>query len=448
MPTPPNVVVVHAHNSGQHFGCYGVDIETPHLDSLAADGVQFENAFCPSPHCSPARASLWTGAYPQNHGLVGLAHLGWELNEDYETLFERLGAAGYTTSLFGIQHVAAEMSELGFDRVEGSLHEASVDEPAAEVAERVVEYLHGETPDERPFFASVGFNETHGEMVIDNCLDQWTHDLEGYDSVAPEAVDPPPHLPDRPGIREDLRHMYGQIHAIDAGVGRIRAALEATGLAEDTLLVFVTDHGLAVPRAMGTCYDPGVEVAMLLEWPGTIPSATHDALVSTIDFAPTVLDLVGETPPPVADGRSFEPLLTGGEYEPRDHVYLSHTWHEGYNPIRAIRTERYKYVRNFGDLPQFCVGTGTQAGREMLEEAFATSRSEEELYDLEEDPHEQDNVVDDPEYAEVATRLSDRVAAWINRTDPYLPDEDWPPTDRNLEFLKKAPYHIRSVGNY
>jgi len=444
----PNIIVIHAHNSGRFFGCYGPDIATPHVDELASDGVQFNNFHCTAAQCSPSRGSLWTGRYPHNNGLVGLAHLGWELNEDVDTLMERLQERGYTTRLFGLQHISETPEGIGFDHVDGSVHTTDVNEPASDVAESVSEYLTSSADREEPFMLSVGFSEVHREMEIDRCLDTWTFDVEGYDVVDPRRVDVPAYLPDRDGIREDLAGFYGMINEIDDGLGRIRETLERTGLSEETLLVFTTDHGIGFPGAMQTCYDPGVASTLLMYWPGVVDAmstdqtSVEDSLLSGVDFTPTVLDFVDE-PSSGLDGRSFAPLLLGGDYEPREQVFLEFTWHVRYNPMRAIRSDQYKYIRNFGDLPRMFPNTGTKAAREMLEECFGAQRAEEELYDLEADPLENESLVDDPEYDRVLKRLRSRVEEWMRETDDPLLDGDWPPTEEQLELIKKAPWHPR-----
>lgn len=158
-----------------------------------------------------------------------------------------------------------------------------------------------------------------------------------------------PYLPDRPEIREQIANLNGLISAtVDRAVGEVLAALEDAGIDDETLVVFTTDHGLAFPRAKGTCYDPGIEAAFVARLPGVIDGGEgYDDLTSHVDVLPTILDLLDLSSPDGIDGRSFLPLLTGGDYVPREHVYAEMTWHERYAPMRSIRTDRYKYVRNF-----------------------------------------------------------------------------------------------------
>jgi len=436
--TRPNVVLVHCHDLGQHLGCYGADVESPNLDRLAADGVRMANSFCTAPHCSPSRSSMMTGAYPHENGLMGLAHMGWELDDDWLTLPKRLRQAGYTTHLLGFQHEVPENPErLGYDRVETGTKRA------LELVDVVEEFFASAAADgadggrEQPFFVSVGLEEPHRPFRREYLPDGT------YDEPDPESVSLAdfPYLPDEPGVREDAANLRSLVaETLDPAVGAYRDALAEAGLAEDTLFVFTTDHGLAMPRAKGTCYDPGIETTLLFHQPGVVEGGdVYDELVSNVDLMPTLLDLLGLEPPTDVAGRSFAPLLRGDAYEPRERVFAEMTWHDRYNPIRAIRTERYKYVRNFSVLPRVFVPmdvTPTPAGRAAHEEFYVDQRPAEELYDLEADPHELENLAGDrtpfetaaeasdpdPAHVDALERLRGELDEWLNATDDPLLD--------------------------
>jgi arylsulfatase A-like enzyme len=468
-PERPNVVVVHPHNLGRYLGCYGRPVETPNVDRLADEGRRFTDYYCTAPHCSPARGSMWTGRYPHENGLVGLSHLGWSLGDSEATLMDRLAAAGYETRLIGLQHVADDPADVGFQHADGSEHEFSVDEPAADVADRVEAFFAGGGGrGERPLFLSVGFSEVHRQPLVERCLDcGWTFDLPAYESDDPEAVDLEralPYLPDRPGVREDLAHFHGMVRAVDEAVGRVVEAVDDAGLREETLIVFTTDHGIGFPRAMGTCYDPGVEAALVARGPGVDPGV-DDHLLSGVDFAPTVLDYAGvevdggggegdpiEDAPPMS-GRSFAPLLTGeggSSYAPRERVFLEFTWHSKYVPQRAVRTERYKYVRNFGDQPGIYIPAPlftAPAGLAVREEFYGFQRPAAELYDLEADPHERENLIGDPAHRDARARLRERLDGWLERTDDRILEGPWPPTPEQEERVQKSPWVPREVGH-
>ena len=432
----PNVLLIHCHDLGRYLGCYGADVNTPALDGLAADGAQFDQHYVTAPQCSPSRGSLMTGLYPHVNGLLGLAHGQWELRDDVTILPQYLGDAGYETHLFGLQHISQNTDWLGYDHVhsEGNLypgvspavHHAN---RARSVANVVSTFLEKEAYD-GPFFASVGFFEAH-RLEEEN--GRFGFDPTHYDGPDPDDVRPLPYLPDRRGIRIDLAELHGMIHAIDDGVATILDALSDNGRDDDTLVVFTTEHGIAFPRAKGCCYDPGIEAALLMRYPGVIEAGTRfDDLLSNVDVLPTILDLVGMDVPGGLDGRSFAPLLTGDDYEPRERIFAEMTWHDMYNPMRAIRTEHYKYVRNCWHLPTVYLSKdvfATEAGREVREEYGVPLRPYEELYDLRDDPQESKNVVNEPRYEAVRDDLDRQLRTWMHETDDPLLDGPVPPGD-------------------
>lgn len=418
----PNILLVIVHDLGQHLGCYGAGLQTPHLDAMAADGVRFTNYCCTAASCSPSRGSIVTGRYPHRHGLIGLAHLGWQLGGQEVTLPMYLNAAGYETHLVGIQHEHSEARRLGYQHLHPQLRSAR------DCADALVDFLQhrAENPSDRPFYISSGWAEPHRPYYA-----------EGYDRDDPATVTPLPWLPDRPGIREDIGALNGLVYRVDECMGRVREALSRTGLADDTLLLFTTDHGLAMPRAKGTCYDPGLKTALLAHWPGHIEGGrTHHELLTNCDLCPTLLELAGIEAPDTLDGRSFLPLLSGDRYEPRNSIFAEMTWHDQYNPMRAIRTTRHKYIRNFGDRPLVFIPLDIWRecrDEEIKREFYASRRPAEELYDLVEDPLEQRNLIAEPHYADVAAELRRQVDDWMRETNDLLLYGDAPVSQALLD---------------
>lgn len=422
-----NVVLINCHDLGQHLGCYGRDVHTPNLDEMAESGTRFENYFCTAPQCSPSRGSIMTGRHPHQNGLMGLAHLGWSLDDSETTLPQYLADAGYETHLFGLQH-EGDPDRLGYDTV----HDGS--DSAHRVAERFERDV-GELTGDEPFFASVGFYEPHRDYEQD-----WIPDA-AYDRYDPDEVEPLPWLPDHQGIRNDIAALNAMItEVVDPAVGSILDTLDREGLTDDTIVVFTTDHGLAMPRAKGTCYDAGMETALLIRDPDRdAEGEVVDELLSNVDLLPTILDMVDVERPESIEGRSFRPLVEGGAYESRDRVFAEMTWHDRYNPIRAIRTDRFKYVRNFADLPRVYLPVdvfGSDAGRAVREEYYVAFRSVEEFYDLRADPHEQHNLAPErrifedepedlgmePDVEAAFRRLRGELREWLERTDDSLLD--------------------------
>ena len=443
-----NVLLIHCHDLGRHLGCYGADIETPAMDSLAVDGALFENHFVTAPQCSPSRGSLMTGRYPHVNGLMGLAHGAWELHGDERILPHYLGDAGYETHLFGIQHVTQDTDRLRYDYVhsEGNLYPGVSPEVhqvnrARNVASVFSSFLE-RGGFEKPFFASVGFFECHR---VEGETGRYGFDPDHYEPDDPDEVRPLPYLPDRRGHRVDLAEMHGMVYAIDDAVGTILDALEAADLDDETLVIFTTEHGLAFPRAKGSCYDAGLEATLLFRGPGIDPGERYDELLSNVDVLPTLLDLIDIDVPDNLDGRSFAPLLAGDEYKPREQIFAEMTWHDMYNPVRAIRTERYKYVRNFWELPKVYLAAdvfASEAGREVRERYAVPPRPYEELYDLHDAPQEDDNVIFEPRYQEIRLELAERLREWMIETDDPLLDGPVPPG--NDDAIRAWPHELDS----
>lgn len=437
----PNVLLIHAHDLGQYLGCYGVDVETPNVDRLADEGARFENHFVTAPQCSPSRGSLYTGCHPHVNGLMGLAHTEWELDTE-QTLPYRLSQSGYGTHLFGLQHISASPENLGYEQIHTAgrlspnvspeLHSVN---RAGDVADIASQYLDSGL--ESPFFASVGFFEAHRLETAD--VDEAEGDVlygygDRYDADDPGDVEVPGYLPDKPGIREDLAAMRGMVYELDDALGTILDALETAGLEDETLVLFTTEHGIAFPRAKGTCYDPGIEALLLARYPPVIDGGTvHEELVSNVDVLPTVLELAtGDTPDDV-DGHSLVPLLDDAKtYSPRRRVFAELTWHDTYAPMRAVRTERFKYIRNFWHNPRVFLPNdvyASLAGREVRGRYGRPSREYEELYDLESDPHETENLAHDEAYAQVRAKLESTLGTWMQETDDPILDGPVLPAD-------------------
>ncbi|MFC6763658.1 sulfatase [Natrinema soli] len=437
MPSPqPNILLIHCHDLGRYLGCYGADVETPHIDSLADDGAVFEEHYVTAPQCSPSRGSLMTGKYPHVNGLMGLAHGQWNIHPEVRILPQYLGDTGYETHLFGLQHIAQDTDRLGYDYVhsEGNLYQGVSPEVhqanrGRNVASVVSTFLEKEVY-EAPFFASIGFFELH-RVEEDN--GRFGFEPEHYDTDNPDEVQPLPYLPDREGIRRDLAEMHGMVYAADDALGTILETLDSTDLSDETLVIFTTEHGIAFPRAKGSCYDPGIEAGLLMRYPGMIDSGErYDELLSNVDVLPTILDVAGYEIPDDIEGKSFYPLLSGDKYEERERIFAEMTWHDMYNPVRAIRTSRYKYIQSFWHLPDVYLTKdifASEAGREVREEYGTPLRPYEELYDLRSDPQEGRNLIYEPHYDETRIDIAQQLRDWMEATDDPLLTGPVPPAD-------------------
>lgn len=412
---PPNVLFITCHDLGRHLNCYGRHtVRSDALDALAEDGVLFENAFCTAPQCSPSRAALHTGRHAHTVGMMGLAHrpFGWRLRAGEHHLAGLLREAGFETILLGVQHLTRtpEVAALGYDHYERE--EPVV--PAPELAARAEAFLLDAGRRERPFYLEVGFFEPHRP-----------YDWGGAQPDDSKGVGVPPYLADTPEAREEFRALQGAIRRLDEGVGRILAVLDKGGLAENTWLIFVTDHGIAMPWAKCTLYDPGIEVALIMRWPaaGVGGGKRYRELISHVDVAPTILEGLGLPIPAEMHGRSFWHLLQGLPYRPNSHVFAEKTFHTAYEPVRCIRTETHKLIVNFEIDTRLNVPDDVRTGPlyASLAAELVGQRDPIELYNLREDPLERTNLAGRFEVAEVERELRGQLLAWMQAThDPLL----------------------------
>ena len=414
----PHILVITCHDLGRHLGCYGIaSVRSPHLDRLAAEGARFERAFCTAPQCSPSRASLATGRYPHNNGVMGLTHgsFGWDLHPGEQHVAARLAAAGYETHLFGFQHVTQQADKLGFQHlhVQGGEHDTG----AQDVGAAVETFLHGQYDprSQSPLYIEINFFEPHRP-----------YDFGGMkpDSVAGVFV--PPYLPQIPEARAELAALQGSIHTVDRTIGRVLATLEQVGLAQQTLLIFSADHGLAMPRAKCTLYDPGIGITLLVRWPdGGVPAGlVVPQLVSNIDVVPTMLEAVGVAQAEEVQGTSLLALLRGESWQPHEAIYAEKTFHSYYDPMRCVRSERYKYIRNFEAAFAVEVPGDVQSGAIFRSDPgrYSSDRTQAvECYDLLTDPLEQYNLTGSAEQADVERALDHLLWQWMEQThDPLL----------------------------
>lgn len=414
MSTRPNIVVVICHDLGHHLGCYGrSEVRSPNIDRFAEGGVRFSRSFCTAPQCSPSRAGLWTGRFAHANGVVGLTHGGFanDLHPGERHLVEILGEAGYDTHLFGIQHEARDADRCGYRHTHpgGS---------CARTADGFVDYITGYDPGSAPLFAQIGFFEPHRPFPH-----------EDVETLSPDEVTVPPYLPDIPEVREDLIDIEASIASMDLAFGRIVEALRESSIGEETLLLFTADHGIAFPHAKMTLFDPGIEVPLILSGPGVGRGEMRDEMISNVDVFPTLLEYVGLPVPSNLHGKSFHGLLSGAGYRPNTQVFAEKTYHTYYDPMRAIRTDRYKLIANFENAPwQETSPDYDNNAKGYVEVSKALDvpyrvqyHPPIELFDLDADPYEQHNLADDPEYASIRDDLITRLEHWMRETeDPLL----------------------------
>ena len=406
-----NVVMIITHDTGRHVGCYGRSVNTPNIDKMAKDGVLFTNFFCTAPQCSPSRASILTGKYPHNHGLIGLTHRGFRLNQGELLLPAILAEKGYSTLLFGFQHESPDPYALGYQKVFRGKSNSCLD-----ITPLFLKFL--ESKPKEPFFAAIGFSETH-------------RPFPKYEGPI-EKIEPLPYLPDKPEIRRDIGGLNMLVQRVDNSVGEILDAIEDAGLEENTLLIFTTDHGIAFPGAKATLFDPGIEVALVMRGPEPFAGGKKiDALLSNADLMPTILDLCGVPTPRGVQGKSFLPIVKGEIDKLHEEIFSELTYHAGYDPMRSVRTERYKYIRSFEWRPfWFPPNVDPSPSKNLMRELgyFDKPRPVEMLFDLRKDPLEKVNLASNPAYIDVLREMRIKLYNWMKETnDPLLTQGHVPP---------------------
>jgi arylsulfatase A-like enzyme len=400
----PNILYLHSHDTGRFIQPYGHQVPTPNIQRLADQGLLFRKAFCAAPTCSGSRSALLTGEFPHANGMMGLAHRGFELFDYSDHIVHTLREAGYWSALIGEQHLSRDPAVLGYDKV--------LDIPTTHVetvAPATVELLAAAPS--QPWFLSVGFFETHREYFEPTSVRDALYSL------------PPDNLPDTPETRRDIAAYKASARSLDQGVGSVLNALDEHDLADDTLVILTTDHGLAFPGAKGTLFDRGIGVLLIMRGPGGAHGGrVSNALVSQVDVFPTICGLAGIEPPARLQGRSLLPVMGREADEVNDAIFAEMTYHAAYEPMRAIRTERWKYIRRFGDrLRPVLANIDDSPSKDLLLASGWADRElpREALFDLRFDPVEAHNLA--RERPGVATELRERLEAWMRETgDPLL----------------------------
>jgi N-sulfoglucosamine sulfohydrolase len=405
LATRPNILYLHSHDTGRYVQPYGHGVPTPSIQRLAEQGVLFRQSFCAAPTCSPSRASLVTGQWAHSSGMIGLAHRGFSLSDYSHHIVHTLRQAGYRSSLIGVQHVAREPVTIGYDQVvPAASHRVEHIAPAA------VDWI-SRAPQE-PFFLSVGFSETHRQFH------------EPGPDEDPRYCLPPRPLPDTPEVRQDVAAFKASARVLDRGVGMALEALEKQGLAENTLVICTTDHGIAFPGMKCNLTDHGIGVMLIVRGPGGFTGGqVVDAMVSHVDLFPTICDLLDIEAPSWLQGTSMLPLVRGEATEIREELFAEVTYHAAYEPQRAVRTRRFKYIRRFEPrsgpvLPNCDDGLSKDV---WLRHGWADRPpAMEQLYDLVFDPNESNNLAGDPAVAQTLGEMRERLGRWMRATDDPL----------------------------
>ncbi len=440
----PNIVLIVSDDHGlEALGCYGNKvIKTPNLDQLAAEGVRFTNAFCTTASCSASRSVILSGMYNHANGQYGHQHSYHHFISfpTVKSLPVQLTEAGYRTGRIGKYHVAPD-EVYKFDVALKGNSRSPV-----EMANNCRDFVSGD--DSKPFFLYFCMSDPHRgggtAEELPTKPDRFGNLANGgYPGVKevkynPDDVIVPPFLPDSPECRAELAQYYQSVSRVDQGIGRLLGVLKKAGKYVNTVVIYISDNGVAFPGAKTTLYEPGMNLPCIVRNPlQKNKGITCNALINFADLAPTIMDFAEALPQKSEfQGKSFKSVLERENPWGWDITYASHTFHEitMYYPMRVVRERRYKLIWNLAhglDYPfasdlwaastwQATIERGEKYYGKRTVEAYI-HRPKFELYDLKNDPDEIENLADNPKHKGALSRLQSKLKAFQKRTnDPWI----------------------------
>jgi uncharacterized sulfatase len=407
-PKPNFLFIIADDCTFRDIGCYGGQAHTPNIDRLASEGMKFNQCFQSAPMCSPTRHNIYTGLYPVKSGAYPNHTF---VKDGTKSVVHYLKPLGYRVALSGKRHISPQKS-FPFE-YSGKDNNPDLD---------VIDSLLSECKtSETPFCLFACSNEPHSP---------WNKgDASRY---PPAKVKLPPYFVDTKETREDMSKYLAEITYYDWQVGECLKLLDKHAVAENTLVVVVSEQGSSFPFGKWTCYDTGLQSACLVRWPGHVKAnSVSDALIEYIDILPTFIDAAGGKPAAVLQGKSLLPVLFGETSRHKDFVFGEMTTRgiingSSYFGIRSIRSDKFKYILNFTPDETFTNAcTNSEAFKSWEQKATAGDadaaekvrryyhRPAEELYAITEDTDEWNNLAGDPKFAEVKAELRSQLDAWM-----------------------------------
>ena len=439
----PNILFIVSEDNSDHIGCYGEQrVHTPHLDALAAGGVRYTRAYVPYSVCSPSRSAFLTGLYTRQTGHIGLATHRFSMYRDFKTIPAYFQQAGYYTGFLGKTHINPEKlveDYVDHRAVRNSNFGKTISiETYAEEA-RVVMLQAAER--KRPFLLTINYADAHRSFVGKS--------RSGFPTVmVRDEVAPYPWIgSDSPHLREELRDYLNCINRLDEGIGMVLDKLDETGTRDNTLVIYISDHGADFPRGKGSIYENGTRIPMIVNYPKSFSRGkVESGMVSTIDLLPTMLRAAGL---PVPDELPGVPLqdIDSGRSPPREYI---HTFTTGSSPNLlymqfGIRDERYKLVynpdRSLNRLAESRY-SNSHLPKDQYVEGFLHP-PEYELFDLQEDPYEWKNLADNPEHSTIRRRLFKAMQDFQREIkDPFASRENIATFIAEQKEYQNKPYKI------
>ncbi|MHC4878537.1 MAG: sulfatase family protein [Planctomycetota bacterium] len=430
----PNILLFTADDlHAGSLGAYGGKPEnlTPHLDAFAAESMLFTQAHVNVAICAPCRAVIATGRYSHRSGAMGFM----PAREDVPDIVTTLKTAGYHTGILGkVGHSTPKKSmkwDYSFDQKDlGNGRNPALYYQRSQV------FLEQVRTADKPFYFMVNSHDPHRPYCNPNRLTKGAAMPSRI--YKPDEVDVPGFLPDLPGVRAELAMYLNSTRRLDDTFGRVMQALKESGKADNTLVLFITDNGIAVPFAKCNTWFHSTRSPLLVRWPRVVkPGSRNEShFVSVVDFFPTYLAATGAKGPDGLDGHSFLPLLKGETQDGREHVFTQIDSKAGGAsvPMRCVQNQNFGYIYNpFSDGKYWYRNNNEGQTMAAMNQAAATDpaiqdrvdlfryRVPEELYNLKQDPDCLHNLIDDPAHAVALKALQDRLVAHMQRTsDPML----------------------------
>ena len=454
---PPNILWILAEDMSPDLGFLGTaEVHTPNIDALAARGMYFSHTFTTAPVCSPSRSAFHTGMYQmsigahnhRSHRQDDPSPYPFSLPPGVRVLPDWMRDAGYYTA--NIRDVQQDMWFRGTGKTDWNFTYSGNPFDSEN---------WGELKDNQPFYAQINFPETHRGRAWDEAHTRIEQPAD------PDKVVLPPYYPDHPEVRKDWAQYLNTIMALDRKVGDVLDMLEQDGLAANTIVVFMADHGRAMVRGKQWPYDSGLRVPLIVYVPpgitppeGYLPGTTSDQLISAIDVTATTLALAGMQKPTSMQGRVF--LGTQAE-PPRTYAFSGRDrGDETVDRIRTLRTKRFRYIRNYyPDRPFLQMNRYKEASYPTLwvlrklhqegtlnaeaERLMAANRPAEELYDLLQDPYEINNLAGSPDHRQLLRHYRTTLDQWIEKIDDQGRFPESPEVHAYYEQRMQANYNER-----
>ena len=440
----PNILLIVSEDNSDHLGCYGeTRVHTPNLDALASRGIRYTRAYVPYSVCSPSRAAFLTGLYTRQTGHIGLATHRFSMYRDFKTMPAYFQDAEYYTGFLGKTHINPERVVEDFidhRAIRGANFGKSIS--IQTYADEARSVMQNAADASKPFLLIINYADAHRKFIAKS--------KHGYPSkLVDEPIAPFPWIgSDSPNLRQEIRDYFNCINRFDEAIGMVLKHLDEMKIRENTLVIYISDHGADFPRAKGSIYENGTRIPMIVNFPQVFSEGkVETAMVSTIDLLPTMLRVADIPVPPELPGITLQ-SIDNSTVSPRKHI---HTFTTGSSPNLlylqfGIRDERYKLVYNPDRALNRLAASrydNSKLPDDQQVESFLRP-PEYELFDLQNDPHEWINLAYNPEKESIKNRLLQAMKEFqTDIKDPFIHAENIQTFIAEQKEFQSKPYKRR-----